>query len=428
MVRAIVGANWGDEGKGKITDMLAETSDIVVRFQGGANAGHTIINNYGRFSLHLMPSGVFYNHTTSVLGNGVALDIEKFCAELKSIVDAGVPTPKILVSNRAQVMMPYHVLFDTLEEARLAGKSYGSTKSGIAPFFSDKYAKIGLQVNELFDEEVLQDRLHKVIEIKNAILRELYHAPEISYDELLEEMHRQRDMIAPYVADTSKFLREALKEGKTVLLEGQLGTMKDPDHGIYPMVTSSSTLAAYGAVGAGIPPYEIKDIVAVTKAYSSAVGAGDFVSVLFGEVADALRRRGGDKGEFGATTGRPRRVGWYDAVASKYGCQLQSATEVALTVLDVLGYLKEIKVCVGYEIDGKVTTDFPVTPLLNKAKPVYETLPGWNCDIRGIKNYDELPENCKNYIDFIEKHIETPITMVSNGPERHEILKRTPKI
>ena len=241
-------------------------------------------------------------------------------------------------------------------------------------------------------------------------------------------MHRQRDMIAPYVADTSKFLREALKEGKTVLLEGQLGTMKDPDHGIYPMVTSSSTLAAYGAVGAGIPPYEIKDIVAVTKAYSSAVGAGDFVSELFGEEADELRRRGGDKGEFGATTGRPRRVGWYDAVASKYGCQLQSATEVALTVLDVLGYLKEIKVCVGYEIDGKVTTDFPVTPLLNKAKPVYETLPGWNCDIRGIKNYDELPENCKNYIDFIEKHIETPITMVSNGPERHEILKRTPKI
>lgn len=428
MVRAIVGANWGDEGKGKITDVLAETSDIVVRFQGGANAGHTIINNYGRFSLHLMPSGIFYNHTTSVLGNGVALDIERFCAELKSIVDAGVPTPKILVSNRAQVMMPYHVLFDTLEEARLAGKSYGSTKSGIAPFFSDKYAKIGLQVNELFDEEVLQDRLHKVIEIKNAILRELYHAPEINYDELLEEMHRQRDMIAPYVTDTSKFLREALKEGKTVLLEGQLGTMKDPDHGIYPMVTSSSTLAAYGAVGAGIPPYEIKDIVAVTKAYSSAVGAGDFVSELFGEEADELRRRGGDKGEFGATTGRPRRVGWYDAVASKYGCQLQSATEVALTVLDVLGYLKEIKVCVGYEIDGKVTTDFPVTPLLNKAKPVYETLPGWNCDIRGIKNYDELPENCKNYIDFIEKHIETPITMVSNGPERHEILKRTPKI
>jgi len=428
MVRAIVGANWGDEGKGKITDMLAESSDIVVRFQGGANAGHTIINNYGRFSLHLLPSGVFYDHTTSVLGNGVALDIEKFIAELKSIVDAGVPTPKILVSNRAQVMMPYHVLFDTLEEARLAGKSYGSTKSGIAPFFSDKFAKIGLQVNELFDETVLTDRLHKVVEIKNAMLRELYHAPELSYDDLLAEMHKQRDMIAPYVTDTSKFLREALKAGKTVLLEGQLGTMKDPDHGIYPMVTSSSTLAAYGAVGAGIPPYKIKDIIAVTKAYSSAVGAGDFVSELFGDEAEELRRRGGDKGEYGATTGRPRRVGWYDAVASKYGCQLQGATEAVLTVLDVLGYLKELKICTGYEIDGQVTSDFPVTPLLNRAKPVYETLPGWNCDIRGIKNYDDLPKECKDYIDFIERQIETPITMVSNGPERHEILKRTPKI
>ena len=428
MVRAIVGANWGDEGKGKITDMLAESSDIVVRFQGGANAGHTIINNYGRFSLHLLPSGVFYDHTTSVLGNGVALDITKFVSELKSIVDAGVPTPKILVSDRAQVMMPYHVLFDSLEEARLAGKSYGSTKSGIAPFFSDKFAKIGLQVNELFDEEVLTDRLHKVVEMKNATLRELYHAPELVYEDLLAEMHKQRDLIAPYVTDTSKFLREALREGKTVLLEGQLGTMKDPDHGIYPMVTSSSTLAAYGAVGAGIPPYEIKDIIAVTKAYSSAVGAGDFVSELFGDEAEELRKRGGDKGEYGATTGRPRRVGWYDAVASKYGCQLQSATEAVLTVLDVLGYLKELKVCTGYEIDGKVTTDFPVTPLLHKAKPVYETLPGWNCDIRGIKNYKDLPKECKDYIDFIEKQIETPITMVSNGPERHAILKRTPKI
>jgi len=428
MVRAIVGANWGDEGKGKITDMLAESSDIVVRFQGGANAGHTIINNYGRFSLHLLPSGVFYDHTTSVLGNGVALDITKFVSELKSIVDAGVPTPKILVSDRAQVMMPYHVLFDSLEEARLAGKSYGSTKSGIAPFFSDKFAKIGLQVNELFDEEVLTDRLHKVVEMKNATLRELYHAPELVYEDLLAEMHKQRDLIAPYVTDTSKFLREALKAGKTVLLEGQLGTMKDPDHGIYPMVTSSSTLAAYGAVGAGIPPYEIKDIIAVTKAYSSAVGAGDFVSELFGDEAEELRKRGGDKGEYGATTGRPRRVGWYDAVASKYGCQLQSATEAVLTVLDVLGYLKELKVCTGYEIDGKVTTDFPVTPLLHKAKPVYETLPGWNCDIRDIKNYEDLPKECKDYIDFIEKQIETPITMVSNGPERHAILKRTPKI
>ncbi len=428
MVRAIVGANWGDEGKGKITDMLAESSDIVVRFQGGANAGHTIINDYGRFSLHLMPSGIFYKHTTCVLGNGVALDIRKFKDELESIVAAGVPAPKILVSDRAQVMMPYHKALDAYEEARLAGKSYGSTKSGIAPFFSDKFAKIGIQVNELFDEEVLVEHLKKVIEIKNALLESLYHAEPLSFDELLEEMHQERDLIAPYVCDTSKFLRDALKAGKTILLEGQLGTMKDPDHGIYPMVTSSSTLAAYGAIGAGIPPYEIKDIIAVTKAYSSAVGAGDFVSELFGEEAEELRRRGGDKGEYGATTGRPRRVGWYDAVASKYGCQLQGATEAVLTVLDPLGYLSELKVCVGYEIDGKVTTDFPVTTLLNRAKPVYETLPGWQCDIRGIKNYEDLPENCKNYIDFIEKHIETPITMVSNGPERSAILKRTPKI
>jgi adenylosuccinate synthase len=428
MVKAVVGANWGDEGKGKITDTLADKADVVIRFQGGANAGHTIVNNYGKFALHTMPSGVFHQNIMNIIGNGVAFDITKFMKELNEITSKGVPMPQIMISDRVQVMMPYHVLFDTLEEARLAGKSYGSTKSGIAPFFSDKFAKIGLQINELFDEDILRDRLHKVVEIKNAMLKELYHAPELSYDDLLAEMHKQRDLIAPYVTDTSKFLREALKAGKTVLLEGQLGTMKDPDHGIYPMVTSSSTLAAYGAVGAGIPPYEIKDIIAVTKAYSSAVGAGDFVSELFGEEADELRTRGGDKGEFGATTGRPRRVGWYDCVASKYGCQLQSATEAVLTVFDVLGYLKEIKVCVGYEIDGKVTTDFPVTPLLNKAKPVYETLPGWNCSIRGITNYDELPENCKNYIDFIEQHIETPITMVSNGPERHEILKRNPKI
>ena len=428
MVRAIVGANWGDEGKGKITDALAADSDIVVRFQGGANAGHTIINEYGRFSMHLLPSGVFYPQITSVIGNGVALDIDKFIKELNSLVEAGVPKPKILVSDRAQVMMPYHREFDALEEARLAGKSYGSTKSGIAPFFSDKFAKIGIQVCELFDDNLLSERLHKVIVIKNAMLRELYHQPELQFDELLEEMKKERELIRPYVADTSRFLRNALKEGRTILLEGQLGTMKDPDHGIYPMVTSSSTLAAYGAVGAGIPPYEIKDIIAVTKAYSSAVGAGDFVSEMFGSEAEELRKRGGDKGEYGATTGRPRRVGWYDTVASRYGCELQGATEAVLTVLDPLGYLPEIKVCTAYDIDGKVTEDFPVTPLLNRAKPVYETLPGWQCDIRGIKKYEDLPENCRNYIDFIEKHIKTPITMVSNGPEREAILRRTPKI
>ena len=424
MVKAVVGANWGDEGKGKITDMLAEKADIIVRFQGGANAGHTIVNNYGKFALHTLPSGVFYNHTTSVIGNGVALNIPILMKEIKSITDRNVPMPKILVSDRAQMVMPYHILFDQYEEERLGGKSFGSTKSGIAPFYSDKYAKIGFQVSELFDEELLQEKVQRVSEMKNVILEHLYHKPMIDPAELLNTLHEYRDMIAPFVCDVSAFLDKALKEGKTILLEGQLGTMKDPDHGIYPMVTSSSTLAAYGAIGAGIPPYEIKQIVTVSKAYSSSVGAGAFVSEIFGDEADELRHRGGDGGEFGATTGRPRRMGWFDCVATKYGCRLQGATDVAFTVLDALGYLDEIPVCVGYEIDGEVTTDFPVTYKLEKAKPVLKKLPGWKCDIRGIKKYEDLPENCRNYIEFIEKEIGYPITMVSNGPGRHDIIFR----
>lgn len=424
MVKAVVGANWGDEGKGKITDMLAEKADIIVRFQGGANAGHTIVNNYGKFALHTLPSGVFYNHTTSVIGNGVALDIPILMKEIKSITDRNVPMPKILVSDRAQMVMPYHILFDQYEEERLGGKSFGSTKSGIAPFYSDKYAKIGFQVSELFDEELLQEKVQRVSEMKNVILEHLYHKPLIDPAELLNTLHEYRDMIAPFVCDVSAFLDKALKEGKTILLEGQLGTMKDPDHGIYPMVTSSSTLAAYGAIGAGIPPYEIKQIVTVSKAYSSSVGAGAFVSEIFGDEADELRRRGGDGGEFGATTGRPRRMGWFDCVATKYGCRLQGATDVAFTVLDALGYLDEIPVCVGYEIDGEVTTDFPVTYKLEKAKPVLKKLPGWKCDIRGIRNFDELPENCRKYVEFIEEQIGFPITLVSNGPGREDIIYR----
>ena len=424
MVKAIVGANWGDEGKGKITDMMAQEADIIVRFQGGANAGHTIVNNYGKFALHTLPSGVFYNHTTSVIGNGVALNIPLLFKEIQSIVDRNVPMPKILVSNRAQIVMPYHILFDQYEEERLGGKSFGSTKSGIAPFYSDKYAKIGFQVSELFDEELLQEKVERICELKNVLLEHLYHKPLIDAKELLNTLHEYRDMVAPYVCDVSAFLDKALKEGKTVLLEGQLGTLKDPDHGIYPMVTSSSTLAAYGAIGAGLPPYEIKQIVTVCKAYSSAVGAGAFVSELFGDEAEELRRRGGDGGEYGATTGRPRRVGWFDCVASKYGCRLQGTTDVAFTVLDVLGYLDEIPVCVGYEIDGEVTTDFPVTAKLEKAKPVLKTLPGWKCEIRGIRKYEELPENCRNYIEFIESQIGYPITMVSNGPGRDDIIYR----
>lgn len=424
MVKAVVGANWGDEGKGKITDMMAEKADIIVRFQGGANAGHTIVNNYGKFALHTLPSGVFYGHTTNVIGNGVALNIPVLFKEIQSIVDRDVPMPRILVSDRAQIVMPYHILFDQYEEERLGGKSFGSTKSGIAPFYSDKFAKIGFQVSELFDEELLQEKVQRICELKNVLLEHLYHKPGIDPAELLETLHGYRDMVAPYVGDVSVLLDQALKEGKTVLLEGQLGTLKDPDHGIYPMVTSSSTLAAYGAIGAGLPPYEIREIITVCKAYSSAVGAGAFVSEIFGEEANELRTRGGDGGEFGATTGRPRRMGWFDCVASRYGCRLQGTTDVAFTVLDVLGYLEEIPVCVGYEIDGQVTMDFPVTAKLEKAKPVLEKLPGWNCDIRGIRKYEDLPENCRRYVEFIEERIGYPITMVSNGPGREDIIYR----
>ena len=424
MVKAVVGANWGDEGKGKITDMLAKEADIIVRFQGGANAGHTIVNNYGKFALHTLPSGCFYGHTTSIIGNGVALNIPVLFKEIQDIVAKGVPMPKILVSDRAQMVMPYHVLFDQYEEERLGGKSFGSTKSGIAPFYSDKYAKIGFQVSELFDEELLKEKVVRVCETKNVTLEHLYHKPLLNPDELLETLHQYKEMVEPYVCDVSTYLWNAIKEGKEILLEGQLGTLKDPDHGIYPMVTSSSTLAAYGAIGAGSPPYEIKKIITVCKAYSSAVGAGAFVSEIFGDEADELRRRGGDGGEFGATTGRPRRMGWFDCVASKYGCRLQGATDVAFTVLDVLGYLDEIPVCVGYEIDGEVTTEFPTTAKLEKAKPVLKTLPGWKCDMRGIKNYEDLPENCRKYVEFIEEQIGFPITMVSNGPGRDDIIYR----
>ncbi len=426
MVKAVVGANWGDEGKGKITDMLAKNADIIVRFQGGANAGHTIVNNYGKFALHTLPSGVFYDHTTSVIGTGVALDVDRLSSEVESITSKGVPMPSIKISDRAQMVMSYHVLFDQYEEERLGKNSFGSTKSGIAPFYSDKFSKIGFQVSELWDDEAaLKEKIANVVLKKNIIIENLYHKPALKEEDIYAELMGYKEKIAPFVCDVSAFLYEALKEGKEVLLEGQLGTMKDPDHGIYPMVTSSSTLAGYGAVGAGVPPYEIKKVIAVSKAYSSAVGAGEFVSEILDEdVADELRRRGGDGGEYGATTGRPRRMGWFDCVATRYGCRLQGATDVAFTVLDVLGYLDEIPVCVGYEIDGKVTCDFPTTNLLKKAKPVYETLPGWKCEITGIREYDKLPENCRKYIEFIEEKIGFPITMVSNGPGRDDIIYR----
>ena len=423
MVRAIVGANWGDEGKGKITDMFAEQSDIVIRFQGGANAGHTIINEHGRFALHLMPSGVCYEHTTCIIGNGVALDINKFINELEQVKKAGL-NPKLLVSERCQILMPYHIKLDEYEEERLGKNAFGSTKSGIAPFFSDKFSKIGIQVNELFDDETLRAKLANICTLKNLALEHIYHKPLLDEEELFNTCMEYKEKIAPYVCDTHKFLADAMKEGKNILLEGQLGTLKDPDFGIYPMVTSSSTLAGYGAVGAGIPPHRIEDIVVVTKAYSSAVGAGEFVSEIFGDEAQELRIHGGDKGEFGATTGRPRRVGWFDCVASKYGIECQGATQVVMTALDCLSYLEEIKVCVAYDIDGKITKDFPVTPELKKAKPVLKTFKGWHCDIRGIKNYDELPQETRDYVEFIENEMGCNITMVSNGPEREAIIYR----
>lgn len=424
MVKAIVGANWGDEGKGKITDLLAEDSDVVIRFQGGANAGHTIICDYGKFALHQLPSGVFYPHTTNIIGNGVALDVPKFIKELQSLTDGGVPAPRILVDRRTQVLMPYHILQDTYEEERLAGAAYGSTKSGIAPFYADKYAKIGIQVCELFEEDRLLARLEAVCKIKNVLFEHLYHKPLLDPQALFEELMGYREAIAPYVGDAVGFVHQAVKSGKHILLEGQLGSMKDPDLGIYPFTTSSHTLAGFGTVGAGVPPTAITDVVCVTKAYSSAVGAGAFVSELFGEEADTLRRLGGDAGEFGATTGRPRRVGWFDAVATRYGCMVQGATEVVLTAIDVLGYLDEIKICTGYEIDGAVTADFPASPLLDRAKPVYTTLPGWRCDLRGMTDYGALPQTAKDYVSFIEQELGVPVKTVSTGPKRHEITRR----
>ena len=422
MVKAVVGANWGDEGKGKITDMLAQSADIVVRFQGGANAGHTIKNKYGKFALHTLPSGVFNEGVVNCIGNGVALDADKLMAEYNEVVSRGVPAPRLMISERCQLVMPYHVLFDVYEEERLGKSSFGSTKSGIAPFYSDKYAKTGFQVCELFDEKALMEKLEKVLQVKNILIEHLYHKPALSPEEIFSQMMRWKENLAPFVGDVRKLVYEADKAGKTVLLEGQLGTLKDTDHGIYPMVTSSNTIAGYGSVGAGVPPYAIKEIYTVIKAYSSAVGAGAFVSEIFGDEADELRKHGGDGGEYGATTGRPRRMGWFDCVATRYGCEVQGTTHAVLTVVDALGYLDEIKVCVGYNIDGKITKDFPVTGLLEKAKPVLVTLPGWKCDISGITEYEKLPENCRKYIEFIEKEIGFKITMVSNGPARENII------
>ena len=421
MVRAIVGANWGDEGKGKVTDFLAKDAAVVVRFQGGANAGHTIINDHGKFSLHLLPSGIFNPDTINVIGNGVALNVDDLRKEKESVNARGVDF-QLRVSDRAQIMLPHHVLLDVYEEERLSDRKFGSTKSGIAPFYADKYAHIGLQVWQLYDDPDLRKRVEDVCMKVNILLEHLYHKPIIDVDELLEHLRGQAEWLRPYVTDTTLLLHNAIEEDKTVLMEGQLGTLRDIDHGIYPYVTSSSTLAGFSLVGAGCPASELKEVVAVVKAYSSSVGEGPFAVELSGSEAEELRRRGGDAGEYGAKTGRPRRVGWFDSVATRYGCRMQGATCAALTNLDVLGYLPEIPVCVGYEIDGKACDIFPTTAKIYRAKPIFETLPGWMCDIRGERVFANLPENAVNYIRFLQKQIRTPIRYVSTGPEREAFI------
>ncbi len=424
MAKAIVGGNWGDEGKGKITDLLAGGADMVVRYQGGANAGHTVINEYGKFALHILPSGVFRAGVVNLIGPGAAFDPVSFFGELAALEKGGVPAPRVLVSERAQLVMPYHILFDEWEEARLGKMSFGSTKSGIAPFYADKSLKVGFQLAELYEGD-FSEKLRRVAETKAVQSRALYGDVAFPTVETLEAYVASfREKLRPHVVDARRLLSDARRSGKRILLEGQLGALRDPDNGIYPFVTSSSPLAGFAAVGAGIPAREIAEVVAVVKAYSSCVGAGAFTTEIFGPAADELRGRGGDCGEFGAKTGRPRRMGWFDAVATRYGVEVQGATEVALSLIDVLGYLDEIPVCVAYEIDGEQTADFPATPKLNRAKPVYARLPGWKRDIRDVRRYADLPDEAKNYVDFIEKQLECPIKMVSNGPAREAILYR----
>ncbi len=424
MVTAVVGANWGDEGKGKVTDLLASSADVVVRFQGGNNAGHTIINEYGKFVLHMLPSGVFHEKVINVIGPGAALNVNGLVQEYEKLIAGNVPAPQVRISDRAQVVLPYHMLFDALEEERLGSRQFGSTKSGIAPFYADKYLKIGIQVADLYNRKQLLDRLTQALESKNILMEHLYNKEALVVEQILEQLLQEGESIRPFVCDTTSLLHQMLREGKSILIEGQLGALRDPDHGIYPYSTSSSTLAGFAPVGAGVPPYAIRRIIAVAKAYSSCVGAGPFVTELMGEEGEELRRRGGDGGEFGSKTGRPRRVGWFDAVATRYGCMVQGATEVALSLLDVLSYLERIPVCTAYEIQGERIDQFPTTGRLEQAVPVYEWLPGWKCDIKGIKEFDQLPEEAKQYVRFLEKQIGVPIRSISNGPRREHFIER----
>ena len=420
---AIVGVNWGDEGKGRMVDLLTERFDVVVRFQGGGNAGHTVINEKGKFALHLLPSGIFRDNVVNVLGNGVALDPESLIREMDEVSAKGVAiTPEnLMISDRASLLMPWHRDLDELEERRLADKKYGSTKQGIAPFYSDKYQKKTVLAGELFYPEKLRAHIAGIMEWKNLILTEVYGAPAYTWDMIEEWLGNYCERIKPYVKDTGRFLASCQSEGKRILFEAQLGSLRDIDFGIHPFTTSSNTVAAYAPLGSGFPGARIGSVIGVSKAYSTCVGEGPFVCEMFGEEAERLRSEGA---EYGAKTGRPRRVGPFDAVATRYGAMMQAATEIALTKLDVLSYMDRIPVCTGYIVNGELTRDFPFPAALDDAKPVIEYLPGWKCDISGVRKWEELPEKAKEYVLFIQRAIGVPITYVSVGPERDSIILR----
>jgi adenylosuccinate synthase len=420
---AIVGVNWGDEGKGRMVDLLTEDYDVVVRFQGGGNAGHTVINEKGKFALHLLPSGIFRDGVVNILGNGVALDPENLWREMSEVMSQGVSiTPdNLMISDRASILMPWHRDLDELEERRLADKKFGSTKQGIAPFYSDKYQKKTVLAGELFYPERLKTHLKDLAEWKNLILSSVYGA-EVYTEEMLDRwLTDYCERIKPFIRDTGAYLRDAQANGKRILFEAQLGSLRDLDYGIHPYTTSSNTLAAYAPIGSGFPGARVSRVIGVVKAYSTCVGEGPFVCEMFGEEAEKLRKEGF---EYGAKTGRPRRVGPIDLVATRYGAMVQAATEIALTKLDVLSYMDRIPVCTGYIVDGKVTREFPFPAALDSAKPVIEYLEGWKTDISSIRSWDELPAAAKEYVLYVQRAIEVPITFVSVGPERESIILR----
>ncbi|MBR3334988.1 MAG: adenylosuccinate synthase [Clostridia bacterium] len=420
---AIVGINWGDEGKGRMVDLLTEQFDIVVRYQGGGNAGHTVINQYGKFALHLLPSGIFRKNVVNILGNGVAMDPESLMNEIQDVAYKGVAvtSENLKISERASLLMPWHRRLDELEEQRLADKKYGSTKQGIAPFYSDKYQKKTVMAGELFYPDVLRSRLKDLMEWKNLIIKGVYGAEPYTWDEIENWLNTSCEAIKPYICDTGALLRDAEENGKKILFEAQLGSLRDLDHGIYPMTTSSNTIAAYAPVGSGLSSAELDRIVGVVKAYSTCVGEGPFTCEMFGEEAEKLREAGG---EYGAKTGRPRRVGPVDLVATRYGVEVQGATEIALTKLDVLSYMDEIPVCTKYVLNGEETDRFPFPAALAACKPVIETVRGWKKDISGVRTWEDLPEEAKAYVQMIEKAIRCPIKWISVGPERESIILR----